>query len=86
MKESHGKKHSKNKHSAHHRKPAAVHIPHSKNTKSETVEGNLIILGRGGGIVKCEEYKDGVRIPETSINMALHGDIVKAKVNGTIEG
>ena len=22
------------------------------------IEGTLIVLGRGGGVVKCEEYKD----------------------------
>lgn len=68
------------------RKREAPHIPHGKGTISPVVEGTLIVLGKGGGVVKCEEYKDGIRIPENNMNMALHGDIVKAKVTGTIEG
>ena len=53
-----------------------------KPTKVE-IEGNLIILGRGGGIVKCDDlakFPDGIRVYEENINQALHGDIVKVKV------
>ena len=46
------------------------------------IEGTLIVLGRGGGIVKCLEYPDGLRIYEENMNMALNGDEVKAKVVG----
>ena len=51
-----------------------------KKEKNVEIEGNLVILGRGGGIVKCDEYADGVRVYEENINRALHGDIVKVKV------
>ena len=51
-----------------------------KKDQGHEIEGNLIILGRGGGIVKCDEYSDGIRVYEENINMALHGDIVKVKV------
>ena len=53
-----------------------------KPTKVE-IEGNLIILGRGGGIVKCDDlikFPDGIRVYEENINQALHGDTVKVKV------
>jgi ribonuclease R len=53
---------------------------------SPIVEGTLIVLGRGGGIVKCLEYPDGVRIYEENMNQALNGDEVKAKVVGTRKG
>ena len=51
-----------------------------KKEQVHEIEGNLIILGRGGGIVKCDEYTDGIRVYEENINRALHGDIVKVKV------
>ena len=51
-----------------------------KKEHSKEIEGNLIILGRGGGVVKCDEYADGIRVYEENINMALHGDIVKVRV------
>ena len=51
----------------------------SKN-EQKTIEGNLIILGRGGGVVKCDEYPDGIRVYEENINRALHGDIVKVRI------
>ncbi len=47
------------------------------------IEGTLVVLGRGGGIVKCEEYKDGIRVFENDMNMALHGDEVKVVVTGS---
>ena len=56
---------------------------HSRDTggkDTKEIEGNLIILGRGGGIVKCDEYTDGIRVYEENINKAFHGDIVKVKV------
>jgi ribonuclease R len=55
-----------------------IHV--SKNDK--LIEGTFVVLGRGGGIVKCEEYKDGIRIYEENVNTALHGDEVKVKVIG----
>jgi ribonuclease R len=60
-------------------------MPESHKKKSESpsaIEGTLIVLGRGGGIVKCLEYPDGVRIYEENMEKALHGDEVKAKVVG----
>ncbi len=53
-----------------------------KNTNSKFIEGTFVVLGRGGGIVKCEEYKDGIRVYEENVNTALHGDEVKVKVIG----
>ena len=47
---------------------------------TQEFEGNVIILGRGGGIVKCTEHPDGIRVYEENINQALHGDIVKVKI------
>lgn len=61
-------------------------LPHKdtkkKNSEKE-IEGTLVVLGRGGGIVRCDEYKDGIRIFENDLNTALHGDEVKVKVVGT---
>ena len=48
--------------------------------KQDTIEGNLVILGRGGGIVKCDGYADGIRVYEENINTALHGDIVNVRI------
>lgn len=53
---------------------------------SKQVEGTLIIISRGGGIVKNEEYPDGIRIYESGLNTALHGDEVKVKVLGAQRG
>lgn len=55
----------------------------NKGGSPKEVEGTLIVLGRGGGVVKCAEYPDGVRIYEESMNKALNGDEVKATVTGT---
>lgn len=52
----------------------------------QEVEGTLIVLGRGGGVVKCPEYPDGIRIMEADMNQALHGDEVKATVTGKQKG
>ncbi len=52
----------------------------SQKDEHKYIEGNLVILGRGGGIVKCDEYSDGIRVYEENINTALHGDIVKVKI------
>ena len=57
--------------------------PHRKSRpQSKIIEGTLVVLGRGGGVVKCLEYKDGIRIYEENMNMALHGDEVRAEVTG----
>lgn len=56
-------------------------------TKSPSeVEGTLLVISRGGGVVKCAEYPDGVRIDEANMNQALHGDEVKATVTGSRKG
>ena len=60
------------------------HTNHSKSPSE--IEGTFIVLGRGGGVVKCAEYPDGVRIYEENVNQALHGDEVKAKVVGKRKG
>ncbi|MEI6316803.1 MAG: ribonuclease R [bacterium] len=74
----------------HHSKQSQKHLKNfkekihasDKNSKNE-IEGNLVILGRGGGIVKCDDlkhYPDGIRVYEENINHALHGDSVKVSV------
>ena len=56
--------------------------PDHKGAQKE-IEGTFLVLGRGGGVVKCEEYKDGIRVYENDILTALHGDEVKVIVTGT---
>ena len=51
-----------------------------RDNNTPEIEGNLIVLGRGGGIVKCEEYAEGIRVYEENMNTALHGDIVTVRV------
>jgi len=77
-----GKRHPKQQHSATHRKPETKHAPHKKGSEKPLIEGTMIVLGRGGGIVKSLEYPDGIRIYEENMRTALHGDEVKAKVIG----
>lgn len=62
----------------------AGHSPrvHKEEKGGKLIEGTLVVIGRGGGIVKCLEYKDGIRVYEENMNMALHGDEVKVKVIG----
>ncbi len=49
---------------------------------SPRIEGTFIVIGRGGGIVKCLEYPEGIRIFENDMNTALHGDEVLVEVIG----
>jgi ribonuclease R len=51
-------------------------------TETPTIEGMVVVLGRGGGIVRCDEYADGIRIAEGDMNTALHGDEVKVLITG----
>ncbi len=55
----------------------------NKPGRDKEIEGTFVVLGRGGGVVKCEEYKDGIRVFENDVNMALHGDEVKVVVTGS---
>ena len=58
-------------------------MPKSKQqNKSSNVEGTFVVLGRGGGIVRCLEYPAGIRIYDENVNAALHGDEIKAEVIG----
>ncbi len=59
-----------------------MHKPDRKPAGKE-IEGTFVVLGRGGGVVKCEEYKDGIRVFENDVNMALHGDEVKVVITGS---
>ncbi len=54
----------------------------SKKEKSDSpiLEGTIIVLSKGGGIVKCQEYPDGIRIYEENMNTALNNDEVKVRV------
>ncbi len=64
-------KHPKNKHSG---------TRKNKGQNSHEIEGIMTILGRGGEIVKCEKYPNGIRVYEENLNTALHGDEVKVKI------
>ncbi|MBP6884480.1 MAG: ribonuclease R [Candidatus Pacebacteria bacterium] len=73
----------KDHHSPTSKKTSGGHHPtRHKDTHSKSIEGTFIVLGKGGGIVKCEEYKDGIRVYEENVNMALHGDEVNVEVTG----
>ena len=69
----------------HSARPPKGNKAHTKQSSrpQKIIEGTLVVLGRGGGIVKCEEYKDGIRVFENDMNMALHGDEVKVVVTGS---
>ncbi len=47
-----------------------------------TEEGTLIVIGRGGGVVKTDAHPEGIRVYEENLNKALHGDEVKVEVIG----
>ncbi len=51
-----------------------------KPNEGKYIEGTFLVIGRGGGVVKCAEYKDGIRVYEENVNTALHGDEVKVKI------
>ncbi len=53
---------------------------HKKHNATHEIEGIMTIIGRGGGIVKCEKYTEGIRVYEENLNTALHGDEVKVKI------
>ena len=61
-----------------------MHKPTKKpsHSKNASLEGTFIVIGRGGGIVKCLEYPEGVRIYEENLNTALHGDEVRCEITG----
>ena len=48
--------------------------------KEKEIEGTMIVLGRGGGIVRSLESTDEIRIYEENMNTALHGDTVKVRI------
>ena len=56
--------------------------PASTGPAIAEAEGTFIVIGRGGGVVKCVDYPDGIRIYESDVNTALHGDDVKVDVLG----
>ncbi len=87
MKKPHRKGQTAQHNSPHKKKNPLVsstrHSPLVKGEKnSGIIEGTFVVLGRGGGIVKCSDYKDGIRVYEERMNTALHGDEVKVKIIG----
>ncbi len=58
--------------------PSKKGQPHPKH--SVTLEGFMTIIGKGGGIIRTDQYPDGVRIYEENLNTALHGDEVSFRI------
>ncbi len=54
----------------------------SGNIEPKTIHGTMIILSRGGGIVRSEDYPEDIKIFENDLNTALHGDEVAVRIVG----
>lgn len=76
------RKHSTNSHKNKPKKQKFGKLAYNPKPKSgnTSIEGTMTVLGRGGGIVKCEKYPNGIRIYEENMNTALHGDEVAVKI------
>lgn len=76
------RKHSTNSHKNKPKKQKFGKLAYNPKPKSgnTSIEGTMTVLGRGGGIVKCEKYPNGIRIYEENMNTALHGDEVTVKI------
>lgn len=65
-------------HSKKHGHSPSHHAAHPKAAGG--IEGMMFVIGKGGGVVRTEKYKDGIRVFEENMNTALHGDEVTVQI------